>query len=133
MPTAPVENETEPTLRVMPYPKDTNPAGDIFGGWIMSQVDIAGSIAAYKKAKSRVVTVAVNAFSFHKPVFVGDVVSFYTSIKKIGNSSLTVAVTVYAERGWIDPEIKGNYVKVTEAELTYVSIDENRRPRPVPK
>lgn len=123
----------EPSLRVMPYPQDTNPSGDIFGGWIMSHVDIAGSIEAFKRAKSRVVTVAVNAFAFHKPVFVGDIVSFYTKIEKIGTTSITVAVDVFAERGWKNPDIMGENIKVTEALLTYVAIDDNRKPRPVPK
>ena len=125
------------TLRLVPIPKDTNAAGDIFGGWIMSQVDIAGSIAASRRAKGRMVTVAVNAFSFKAPVFVNDVVSFYAEVKKVGTTSLTVNVEVYVERGlrWPNP---GEVVKVTEAVLTYVAVDENRRDespatkRPVP-
>lgn len=133
MPSEAAKIEHQPTLRVMPYPQDTNPSGDIFGGWIMSQVDIAGSIEAFRRAKARVVTVAVNAFAFHQPVFVGDVVSFYTKIEKVGTTSMTVSVVVYAERGWKNPEILGEHIKVTEAELTYVAIDENRRPHPVPK
>ena len=119
------------TLRLVPMPKDTNAAGDIFGGWIMSQVDIAGSIAASRRAKGRVVTVAVNAFSFKAPVFVNDVVSFYAEVKKVGTTSLTVNVEVYVERGlrWPNP---GEVVKVTEAVLTYVAVDENRQKRTVP-
>ena len=119
------------TLRLVPMPKDTNAAGDIFGGWIMSQVDIAGSIAANRRAKGRVVTVAVNAFSFKAPVFVNDVVSFYADVVKVGTTSLTVNVEVYVERGlrWPTP---GEVVKVTEAVLTYVAVDENRNKRPVP-
>ena len=131
-----MSNETQlpnrhATLRLVPMPKDTNAAGDIFGGWIMSQVDIAGSIAANRRAKGRVVTVAVNAFSFKAPVFVNDVVSFYADVVKVGTTSLTVNVEVYVERGlrWPTP---GEVVKVTEAVLTYVAVDENRQKRPVP-
>ena len=131
-----MSNETQlpnrhATMRLVPMPKDTNTAGDIFGGWIMSQVDIAGSIAASRRAKGRVVTVAVNAFSFKAPVFVNDVVSFYADVVKVGTTSLTVNVEVYVERGlrWPTP---GEVVKVTEAVLTYVAVDENRNKRPVP-
>jgi len=116
----------EPTLRLVPMPKDTNSAGNIFGGWIMSQVDIAGSIAAVRKAKGRVVTVAVSEFQFHLPVFVGDLISCYADIVKVGNTSLTVFVEVYAERGRV-----GEIVKVTEATLTYVAIDEEGKPRQI--
>ena len=119
------------TLRLVPMPKDTNTAGDIFGGWIMSQVDIAGSIAASRRAKGRVVTVAVNAFSFKAPVFVNDVVSFYADVVKVGTTSITVNVEVYVERGLRSPK-PGEVVKVTEAVLTYVAVDENRNKRPVP-
>ena len=131
-----MSNETQlpnrhATLRLVPMPKDTNAAGDIFGGWIMSQVDIAGSIAASRRAKGRTATVAVNAFSFKAPVYVNDVVSFYAEVVKVGTTSLTVNVEVYVERGlrWSKP---GEVVKVTEAVLTYVAIDENRQKRPVP-
>lgn len=117
-----------PALRVVPFPKDTNTAGDIFGGWIMSHVDVAGSIEAFQRANGRVVTVAVNSFVFKKPVFVGDVVSFFTELVKIGNTSITVDVTVFAERRSKD---LGQIIKVTEARLTYVALDENRQPRPV--
>lgn len=119
------------TLRLVPMPKDTNTAGDIFGGWIMSQVDIAGSIAASRRAKGRTATVAVNAFSFKAPVYVNDVVSFYAEVAKVGTTSLTVNVEVYVERGLRSPK-PGEVVKVTEAVLTYVAIDENRQKRPVP-
>lgn len=121
----------QPTLRVVPYPSDTNTAGDIFGGWLMSQVDIAGSIAAARVAQGRVATVAVNAFEFHKPVFVGDLVSLYADVIRVGNTSLTVDVVVYAERGWRNKAIYGDTVKVTEAKLTYVALDDNGKPRPV--
>ena len=95
----------------------------------MSQVDIAGSIAAVQRAKGRVATVAVNSFEFHEPVFVGDLISCYTDIIRVGNTSITVGVEVYAQRNPSNPET----VRVTQAELTYVALDENHRPRPVPK
>lgn len=120
------------TLRVVPMVKDTNAAGDVFGGWVMSQVDIAGSIAAVRRAKGRVVTVAVNAFHFVAPVSVNDLVSFYAEVVKVGTTSITVDVEVYAERGLRSPNT-GEVVKVTEAVLTYVAVDENRKKRPVPK
>ncbi|SEM68315.1 acyl-CoA thioesterase [Nitrosomonas marina] len=124
--------EAQPVLRMVPKSSDTNHAGDIFGGWIMSQVDIAGTIPAIRRARGRVATVAVNSFVFKQPVLVGDLVSFYADIIKIGRTSITVDVAVYAQRGLREggEEI---CIKVTEAELTYVAIDENRRPRPVPK
>ena len=117
----------EPTLRVVPMPADENQAGDIFGGWIMSQVDIAGSVAAVRVARGRVATVAVNSFQFRQPVLVGDLVSFNTDVVRIGRTSITVNVEVYAQRR---PE-REQVVKVTEATLTYVAIDENRQPRVV--
>ena len=131
-----MSNETQlpnrhATLRLVPMPRDTNAAGDIFGGWIVSQVDIAGSIAASRRAKGRVVTVAVNAFSFKAPVFVNDVVSFYADVVKVGTTSITMNVEVYVERGLRSPR-PGEVVKVTEAVLTYVAVDENRQKRPVP-
>ena len=115
-----------PTIRVAAMPRDANAAGDIFGGWIMSQVDIAGSIVALQRAGGRVVTVAVNSFEFHHPVFVGDLISCYAEVTRVGRTSLTVEVEVYAERGRVDAPIK-----VTQATLTYVAVDDNRRPRPV--
>ena len=117
----------EPALRVVPMPADENQHGDIFGGWIMSQVDIAGSIAAVRLAKGRVATVAVNSFVFKQPVFVGDLVSFYAEVVRVGRTSITVNVEVFAQRR---PE-REIAVKVTEATLTYVAVDENRRPRVV--
>lgn len=121
--------DKQPAIRVAARPKDTNAAGNIFGGWIMSQVDIAGSIAAVQRAKGRVATVAVNSFEFHEPVFVGDLISCYTDIIRVGNTSITVGVEVYAQRNPSNPET----VRVTQAELTYVALDENHRPRTVPK
>ena len=117
----------DPTLRVIPMPSDASHTGDIFGGWIMSQVDLAGSIPAVRLAKGRVATVAVNSFVFKQPVFVGDVVSFYAEVIKVGRTSITVDVTVYAQRR---PE-REECVKVTEAVLTYVAVDRDRRPRVV--
>jgi acyl-CoA thioesterase YciA len=108
-------------------PADANSTGDIFGGWIMAQVDIAGSIPALRVAKGRVATVAVNAFLFKQPVLIGDLVSFYAEVVKVGRTSVTVDVEVYAQRG-IPEEVT---VKVTEATLTYVAVDQNRKPRPV--
>jgi len=117
------------TLRVVPMPADANHNGDIFGGWIMSQVDIAGGTVAGRVARGRVATVAVNSFVFKQPVQIGDVVSFYSDIVRIGNTSVTVNVEVYAERSPSDPKT----VKVTEATLTYVAIDANGQPRPIPR
>ncbi len=117
----------EPTLRVVPMPADAGYGGDIFGGWIMAQVDIAGSIPAMRRAQGRVATVAVNSFRFRKPVFVGDVVSLYAEVVKVGHTSITVNVEVYAQR---DP-VSHECVKVTEATLTYVAVDSERRPRVV--
>jgi acyl-CoA thioesterase YciA len=113
-------------------PSDTNYAGDIFGGWIMSQVDIAGSIPALRRARGRIATVAVNSFVFKQPVFVGDLVSFYADIIKVGRTSITVDVTVYAQRG-VREGGEEICIKVTEAVLTYVAIDNHRRPRVVPR
>jgi acyl-CoA thioesterase YciA len=120
--------QREPTIRVAAMPSDANYTGDIFGGWLMGQVDIAGSIPALHRAKGRVATVAVNSFVFKQPIFVGDVVSFYTRIVKVGTTSITVDVEVYAQR---DPA-KPVCVKVTEATLTYVAVGEDRKPRVVP-
>ena len=119
----------EPTLRVVPMPADANQSGDIFGGWIMAQVDIAGSIPAIRRAKGRVATVAVNSFQFRQPVLVGDVVSLYAEVVRVGRTSITVNVEVYAQRR---PE-REETVKVTEATLTYVAIDKDRSPRVVPE
>ncbi len=117
----------QPTLRVVPMPADSNSSGDIFGGWVMSQVDIAGSIPAILAARGRVATVAVNSFVFRQPVMVGDVVSLYADIVRIGRTSITVSVEVYSQRNPAAPEC----VKVTEAILTYVAVDGQRKPRVV--
>ena len=123
--------DSDPVLRLVPMPTDTNYAGDVFGGWIMAQVDIAGSLPAIRRARGRVVTVAVNSFVFKQPVFVGDVVSFYANIVRIGRTSITVDVAVYAQRGLRQGD-KEICCRVTEAVLTYVAVDEHRRPRVVP-
>ena len=119
----------QPVLRIITMPADTNAHGTIFGGWVMAQVYLAGSVPAYQSAQGPVVTVAVNSFLFREPVFVGDLVSFYARVVRIGRTSVTVDVEVFAQRGRdgrLDP------VKVTEAQLTYVAIDANRKPRPIP-
>jgi acyl-CoA thioesterase YciA len=113
--TSDLPRDREPVIRITPMPKDTNPGGDIFGGWIMSHVDLAGGVIATRRANGRVATVAVNSFSFKKPVLVGDLVSIYGHVIRVGDTSITVALQVFAERRW----------------LTYVAIDENRRPRPI--
>lgn len=120
--------DTEPALRVVPMPADANQHGDIFGGWVMSQVDIAGSIPASRRARGRVATVAVNSFVFREPVLIGDVVSFYAQITREGRTSITVAVEVYAQRNPTEVIC----VKVTEASLTYVAVAPDRRPRVLP-
>jgi acyl-CoA thioesterase YciA len=117
-----------PTLRVVPMPADVNVHGDIFGGWIMAQVDIAGSIPASRRARGRVATVAVNAFTFKQPVLMGDVVSFFAEVVREGRTSITVDVQVYAQR---NPHELVT-VKVTEAVLTYVAVGIDRRPRDLP-
>lgn len=117
-----------PILSVVPMPSDSNQHGDIFGGWLMSQVDIAGGVAAARRARGRVATVAVNSFTFKQPVLIGDVVLFYSKVVKVGRTSITVDVEVYAQR---NPAVLET-VKITEATLTYVATDQERRPRPVP-
>jgi acyl-CoA thioesterase YciA len=119
--------DCEPALRVVPMPADANSTGDIFGGWIMSQVDIAGSIPALRMARGRVATIAVNSFVFKQPVLIGDLVSFYARVVKVGRTSITVDVEVFAQRG-VPEEVT---VKVTEATLTYVAVDRDRKPRPI--
>ncbi|MCX7192113.1 MAG: acyl-CoA thioesterase [Proteobacteria bacterium] len=121
--------ERQPTLRLVAMPGDCSYTGDVFGGWIMAQVDIAGSIPAVHRARGRVATVAVNSFHFKQPLFMGDVVSFYARIEKVGRTSITVDVEVYAQRDPAEPVC----VRVTEAKLTYVAVDENRKPRAVPE
>ena len=116
-------------LRVIPLPGDVNANGDIFGGWIMAQVDLAGAVLPSRIAKGRIATVAVNQFVFKQPVSLGDLLSFYARIARIGNTSISVRVEVYAERNPANLHV----VKVTEADLTYVAIDAQGKPRPVPR
>ena len=120
--------EKHPTLRVVPMPADLNQNGDVFGGWVMAQVDVAGAIPAMRRARGRVATVSVNSFQFKQAISVGDIVSFYADIVRIGQTSVTVKVEVYAERNYANPVI----VKVTEAELTYVAIDPSGNKRALP-
>ena len=120
--------QREPVLRVVPMPADVNQHGDIFGGWIMSQVDVAGGIVAARRARGRVATVAVNQFTFKQPVSIGDLVTFYGEIARVGRTSVTIGVEVFAQRNPDDLVT----VKVTEASLTYVAVGEDGRPRPLP-
>jgi len=116
-------------IAVVAMPADTNPSGDIFGGWILSQMDIAGGVAASQLANGRTATIGVKEMEFHKPVSVGDLVSCYTQLQKIGTSSITIKI-----EAWITNRYNPNsLVKVTEGVFTYVAIDENRKPRPVKK
>ena len=116
------------SLRTLAMPADTNPSGDIFGGWVLSQMDIAAGITAGQRAQGRVATVAIDAMSFQLPVYVGNVLCVYTEIVKIGRTSITLHVEAWALR-----DVSGKRVKVTEAKFTFVAIGEDRRPRPVPK
>lgn len=119
--------DLELALRVIPMPSDANANGDIFGGWLMSQVDLAGSIPAARRARGRIATVAVSSFLFKHPVQIGDVVSFYTRVAKTGRTSITIEVEAYSER-----RQGREVVKVTEAVLTYVAITPDGRPRELP-
>ena len=131
-PASPITACTLPTdrdlvMKVIPMPADCNANGDIFGGWVMAQVDLAGSVLPARYAKGRMATVAVNQFVFKHPVRVGDILSFFAHVERIGRTSITVQVEVYAERF----AAQGQYVKVTEASLTYVAIDAMGKPRPL--
>ena len=121
--------DEELVLKVIPMPADSNANGDIFGGWVMAQVDLAGAVIPARYTQGRMATVAVNEFVFKQPVRVGDILSFFSKLVRTGRTSVTVKVEVYAERF----RNQGVYIKVTEALLTYVAIDENGRPRPLPK
>ena len=114
-------------LKVIPMPRDCNANGDIFGGWVMAQVDLAGAVIAAKFANGRMATVAVNEFIFKQPVRVGDILSFFGKLVRLGRTSITVKIEVYAENF----QTQGNYTKVTEASLTYVAIDDQGKPREV--
>jgi acyl-CoA thioesterase YciA len=126
-PPAAVKPTGDPAIRTLAMPANTNPNGDIFGGWLMSQMDIAGGSVAVARAHGRVATVAVDAMTFHKPVFVGDVVSVYADVTRTGRPSIRVRVQAWARRARGDVE-----EMVTEGTFTYVAIDEHRKPRPVP-
>ena len=130
-PAAPLALPTDRDLvmRVMPMPADANANGDIFGGWIMAQVDVAGAVLPMRIAKGRIATVAVNEFVFKQPVSIGDLLSFYAEVLRVGRTSVTVRVEVYAERNPANLRV----VKVTEAKLTYVAIDRDGQPRDIPR
>ncbi|MBC7547160.1 MAG: acyl-CoA thioesterase [Polaromonas sp.] len=124
---ASLPTDKELVLKVIPMPADCNANGDIFGGWVMAQVDLAGSVLPARHVEGRIATVAVNEFVFKQPVRVGDILSLFASVSRIGNTSITVQVEVYAERF----RAQGQYIKVTEASLTYVAIDDAGRPRKI--
>jgi acyl-CoA thioesterase YciA len=119
--------DAELVLKVIPMPADCNQNGDIFGGWVMAQVDLAGAVLPARYVNGRIATVAVNEFIFKQPVKVGDILSFFSSVTRIGNTSITVKVEVFAERF----SMQGVYLKVTEANVTYVAIDAQGKPRPI--
>jgi len=121
--------DKELVLKVIPMPADCNANGDIFGGWVMAQVDLAGSVIPARHAQGRMATVAVNEFIFKQPVRVGDILSFFSEVTRIGKTSVTVKVEVFAERF----RSQGMYIKVTEASLTYVAIDDLGKPREINK
>lgn len=121
--------DEELVLKVIPRPRDCNHYGHIFGGWVMAQVDLAGAVIPARHAGGRMATVAVKEFVFKQPVRVGDILSFYAKLVRLGRTSITVKVEVYAEHF----HVQGKYTKVTEAQLTYVAVDEHGRPRELPK
>ena len=125
----PLPTDMELVLKVIPLPADTNGNGDIFGGWVMAQVDLAGSVLPARYTKGRMATVAVNEFVFKQPVRVGDILSFFAKVTRVGRTSVTVTVEVFAERH----HSQGQYVKVTQANVTYVAIDDMGKPREIPK
>ena len=127
--TVELPKDEELVLKVIPMPADCNANGDIFGGWVMAQVDLAGSVLPARHTQGRMATVAVKEFIFKQPVRVGDILSFFSRVIRIGRTSITVKVEVYAERF----RTQGKYIKVTEASVTYVAIDEQGRPREIPK
>src|SRR5579883_2167963 len=118
---------TEPALRAIAMPADANPNGDIFGGWLLAQMDLAGGSVAVQRARGRVATVAITGMTFHRPVFIGDEVSCYAAIVKIGRTSITVHV-----ESWVRRHRTSERIRVTEGTFTYVAIGEDRKPRPVP-
>jgi acyl-CoA thioesterase YciA len=120
-------DDAELVLKVIPMPADCNQSGDIFGGWVMAQVDLAGAVLPARYVNGRIATIAVNEFIFKQPVKVGDILSFFSSITRVGNTSITVKVEVFAERF----SMQGVYLKVTEANVTYVAIDSNGKPKQI--
>ena len=120
-------DDAELVLKVIPMPADCNQSGDIFGGWVMAQVDLAGAVLPARYVNGRIATVAVNEFIFKQPVKVGDILSFFSSITRVGNTSITVKVEVFAERF----SMQCVYLKVTEANVTYVAIDSNGKPKQI--
>ncbi len=118
---------SEPTLRAIAMPANANPQGDIFGGWLLSQMDLAGATLATRRAKGRVVTVAITAMTFHRPVFIGDEVTCYAEIVKVGRTSITVGIESWVRRG-----AGGSHIEVTGGTFTYVAVDPDRKPRPLP-
>ena len=128
-PTTALPTDQELVLKVIPMPGDCNANGDIFGGWVMAQVDLAGSVLPARYTQGRMATVAVNEFIFKQPVRVGDILSFFSKVVRVGRTSITVKVEVFAERF----RNQGSYIKVTEALVTYVAIDDAGKPREIPK
>ena len=124
---SPLRGRCEPALRTIAMPADANPAGDIFGGWVLAQMDLAGGIVAHRRAQGRAATVAVAGMTFHLPVFIGDEVSCYAEIVKIGRTSITVKIDT-----WVRRNLEGERIKVTEGTFTYVAIGPDRKPRAVP-
>jgi acyl-CoA thioesterase YciA len=116
-----------PTLRVVPRPGDINANGHIFGGWVLSQMDLAGGVIAHRAAQGHTATVAIDSMSFIEPILLGDVISIYAWVEKRGRTSLGIRIEVIAER-----DLGATHVKVTEALFTFVAIDEYARPRPLP-
>ena len=118
----------EPSLRTLAMPGDANPNGDIFGGWVLAQMDLAGAVPAVERAEGRVATVAVEAMRFHQPIMIGDLVSAYTRVAREGTTSISVEIEIWAKR-----RKDATLVKVTEGTFVYVAIDDNGRPRPLPE
>ncbi|MCZ6721376.1 MAG: acyl-CoA thioesterase [Proteobacteria bacterium] len=119
---------SEPALRTLAMPRDANPNGDIFGGWVVSQMDLAGGVPAAARARGRIVTVSIDAMRFHRPIYIGDLVSCYAEILRVGTTSITVRIKTWAKR-----RRDGSLAKVTEGTFVYVAVDEKGRPRPVPR
>ena len=121
------EPNEQPTIRTLAMPADLNPAGDVFGGWLLSQMDMAGGIAAAQRAHGRIVTVAIDAMVFHQPMKLGDVLSCYCTIEKVGRTSLTILI-----EAWAHGRPGGDSRKITAGRFTYVAVGPDGRPRPVP-